>query len=295
MSIDTRGRAAASNLRAAAQPVDASELLRDIHRTHRRRSRRNVVLAAAVAVAVVAVSAVVVTGRLDPGPAPAIDHRNEQGLRTCAAQPTRHLSCLSDTRWQLSSSLAPPSVVTSFVIPSWLKLPAVGPSWRVPADLFFASNALAHAPMVQVMFDVAPVKPKPGHIVPAYTPVVIDHTAGHTMRSVALWLSHRPWIRESRIQPTSVGGLPAYCVYLKAAPGNYDRNHYAPLLSRQLTPPRSRYGVNQNWWGMDSFLAAEVFLLRLPDGHLGAVLSYGVNAKQAARGDQLVQSLRFGT
>jgi hypothetical protein len=293
MSIDTLGRAAAQGLRDAQQPADATALLRDLHHTRRQRSRRNVGLAAAAAVVVTVVGVVTVTERADTKTAPAINHGIDLQYVPCAPEPTLNLTCVSDTRWRFSWTLASGSPVqTTFVIPRSLQAPWIGPRVVASSNLFFPAAGVRD-PAVEIMYDVTAVKVGPGQSART-SRVVIDHSAGQTLASLAHWMTHRPGVRINRLARDSVSGMPAYYLDVSQTLVGDLRGGYGPLLSSRGPDKGSRHGLSQNWFGLDVPERAQIYLVQLTDGSIAAVITFRVPSTDGSA-DALIASLHFGS
>jgi hypothetical protein len=286
MSIDTRGRLAASGLRASTQAADTPQMLARMHNLRHERRRRGAVLAATALVLIAVAAVTVVREGATVAPAPAVNE-SQDTLRTCTPAPLINLECLSATRWQFHPFYGHSTqIVTSFVLPSRFRLPSTQPL----SDLTFMPVDPSKDPTVVIIDHVAGVTLTSGPDAPGRRRVVADPTAGKSPESVATWVCGHRWIGYCHVSPAVVGGQPAERIDLTLRVNSHYGHQTPPILGWWNPSPRA--GSGWNTWGQDDYRVAVIYLFRQPNGHLVAVVSYSVH-DVADRGDELINSLKF--
>jgi hypothetical protein len=273
MSIDDLARAAASDAhRRAAHEVDLASSLRQLHRTHRVRNVSWIVGA-------VAAAAVVLVG----GGALISDHRSSSPVAPSAISPTPtdqgvvcktpRIVCLGNLEFRVG-----------LTVPVTVTLPAnfEGAFSLLDKGVLEDYRTDSDKTGVTVFENAVPVKDDD-----SWSP---DLTAGATAKSMAIWLSKRPFLTAAHITPTTVGGRTAWLVSAELRPG--------VLLPAdkdgQAAGPTFKDG--RATAGYTKILIGQYTLLDVP--HAGVTVIWSWSESDAAHplvGNQAyVDGLRFG-
>jgi hypothetical protein len=229
MTIDELGKSAAAEARSrAARHVDPGPLLARLERTRRARDRSTI----AVALAVVAVIALLTTGDLlfNDHPKRPVDPASPSTPTDSLCRDPR-ITCPTDGRFRVRL----PAPLTLSLPPNFERdIRLIG---RNTVETYRRTNTAG----VTVMERARPVRNDGSWS--------RDPAAGRTAHSMALWLTHRPFLTHVVLHKTSVGRLTAWRVtaslrtsaHLRAlggvgkiAPtfaGDAGREGYAPTLT----------------------------------------------------------------
>lgn len=273
MSIDDLARAAAVDAhRKAAHEVDLASSLGQLHRTRRVRNVSWIVGA-------VAAAAVVLVG----GGALVSEHLSSTPVVPSGISPTPTdqggvcknpgIVCLGNHRFRVG--LPVPVTVT------------------VPANFEGALRLLGNGVLedyrtdigttgVTVFENAVPVKDDASWS--------RDLTAGATAKSMASWLSKRPFLTAARVTPTTVGGRRAWLVSAELGPGAL-----LPSIKdgRPAAPTFKNGGATA---GYTKILTGQYTLLDLPHAGVTVIWSWSENhgAQALVDNQAYVDSLRFG-
>jgi hypothetical protein len=292
MSIDARGRDAARELRSATLGGTRMATITDLEKTRAQRGRTRTVLAATTAMAVIggfgalvlvrtgpadkavvpAVSAAASTPASSQSPSPGTATPNADAMAICSID---RISCLGGR--SLRVDLPAPITVT---LP-----PGVHTDGAQTASTSFELYAGGGAPNGVTVLEQASATA-------ADAPSTADPTAGTSAQSAAAWLASRPFVSPTKVEATTLGGLPAFRVHVVLRPG-------AKLSgqSKIAGPTAATFTSGHYWSAVSAELRdATYYLVDLPNGGLTVVWSWSTGAPtdgRAAR-EAYVAALHFG-
>jgi hypothetical protein len=270
MTVDARGSAAAlAARRQAAQTVDPTAKLGELHRTRRTRTLTRSVLATAAAV----IGVVLVVHSVTPQAstqAPAAPGPSASTSSACS--PT--VQCLGGGRYRVTDLPVPVTVL----LPSNFQgdfVPLGGATvedYRTDVD---ATGVTVFENAVPVTNDDSWSR---------------DPSAGTTAHSMATWLSKRPFLTGTTVTHTTVGGLSAWLVTADLKDG-------APLLAEKMNAPAGpTFADGPATAAFSPQLTGDYTLVDVPGAGVTVIWSWGPPQTKGNLGDNqaYVDGLTFG-
>ncbi len=273
MTLDARGRAAATDLRrATTQRVDPMVMLNELERNSRAKKRRNVVAAvASVAAAAALIAGGVIVARSGSGTTqapPGAGQPSTHASASCPGAPT--VTCLGASRYRVA--LTVPVTVT---VPTNFQ-PELQVFGTATIEDYQTGNIGNTGVTVQE------------NVIPSRNDAsgTRDPAAGTTAQSMATWLAHRPFAVPTAVVRTTVDGKPAYQVDIVLKKG-------APLLGLHNSDPAApTFGTGMAAWGT---LKARYTLLDVPQAGVTVIWSWTFDRFAVLDGNQsFIDSVTFG-
>jgi hypothetical protein len=271
MSFDTRARSAAEAASVSVRGVNPMTGLAELQRVDRSRRRGGAALAVGVLAAVVAGGAWFASSQLKAA-APTTPVPGATASHVSTAKPPCDLpliTCLGGNRYRVA-----------LVVPVTVTLPSTFQgAWIVAtSSLEDYRNDVPDGTGVSILEGMAPARDDASW--------TRDPTAGTTAASVARWLSERPFLRDTTLQQTTVGGRPAWRVTGQLKPGaalpaqKNGTGQIAPTFTGggPDTPANRGYGGP----GYAPNLTGDYTLLDLPGAGLTVIWSWSTNPQHPA-------------
>ena len=270
MSFETLARREAEDALASVGEVDAIDRLAELKQQARSRRRTRGGLTAAAVALVLAAGTWLVTSQTGasetpPPAAPPPSVRTEPGL--CGSGVT----CLGNDRYKVA--LAVP--VTLTLTPDFVDDLSFD-----PGDMTLDAYRKAGDAGVAVLEHAVPVKYDESW--------ARDPKAGRTAESMARWLSRRPFLEDTTLTPTTLGGLPAWHVT-----GSLKAGARLPAIKAGYAAPTFRTtGSGQAAYG--PLLTGEYTLADVPGAGVTVVWSWTLSGEDLTPNQALIDSLSFG-
>jgi hypothetical protein len=259
VNIDELARSAATEARTvAAESIDPAAMLGRLYRTRRNRSVASIV---AIVIVAVAVAIGAVAARMGSGndSAPAVSTQ---------ARPCAHATCHHVVL----------TVPVTFTLPDTFQ----NGFEQQSLDVIEVYRGDVATTGVSVAENAIPVKDDYSW--------ARDPAAGTTAKSVAMWLSKRPFLRRTAVVPTQVGGLPAWRVSGQLKPG-------ARLPAHKSLQPVAPTFIDGGGGQMaySPSLIGEYTLVDVPGAGITVIWSWSVNhGPKALVGNQaFIDTLAF--
>lgn len=194
MNLDEMATAATAELhRAATRTMDPDDMLRRMHRSHRRRTGAWVAI---VVLALALASTVALAQRTRSDLPPADRHTTSRTEHTSGVCHQAGITCLGDRRLRIAT---PTTTTLKVTVPRTFKLePTI-----VPRGIEFYRQDV-DTTGVTVIEDAIPVR--------YARELHRDPAAGTTAAAMARWLAHRPFLRDTRVTTSRVGGRTSWYV-----------------------------------------------------------------------------------
>jgi hypothetical protein len=258
VNIDELARSAATAARSiAADSIDSTAMLARLHRTRRNRSVASIVTIVVIAVAA-AIGALVARTSGGDNSAPAVSAHT----RPCARAACHHVVLTVPVTFTLPRNFQPGFEQQSL-------------------DGVEVYRADVETTGVSVAENAIPVRDDYSW--------ARDPAAGTTAKSVAIWLSKRPFLQHTAVIATQVGGLPAWRVSGQLKPGARLRAHknYEPVA------PTFIDGAAQMAYSPS--LLGEYTLVDVPGAGITVIWSWSLNhGQKALAGNQaFIDTLAF--
>ena len=274
MSIDSRARAATDALRTIAPPATRVGMMRqemDRRRTSRRRGRVSGAVLACLALGALAVT----VGRLTIASGPAPVTTPSPAPAPCVA--SLNVRCLPGR--VIGVALPTPITMT---MPTYFAADSVNVQPQ-SAEVYNNHRLEGSSTGVTVFENAVPVQWAKSDM--------RDPHAGTTAMSVATWLAHRPFVRPSLVQRTSIGGRTAYRVDVELQTG-------VALPAIKAGRPAALTFICGGWSAAVSqdLVTSTYYVLEAPRGRLVVIWSWTFDgvAPNLDSNQPLIDSLRFG-
>ena len=269
MTFETRARREAQEALDSVRGVSVMEQLVELRQRDRTRRRTNLILGASAIAAAIVGGAWFVNGQTGATePIPAIDQPAEttaQGL--CSSSVT----CLGNDRYQVD--LARPVTLT-------LTSDFVDDLSFTPGSTLLDTYRNDSGAGVAVFEKAVPAKYDESW--------TRDPKAGRTAESVARWLSLRPFLEDTTLTQTTLGGLPAWRVTARLKP---DARLPAGKVGFGEVAPTFVNESGQAGYGQD--LTGEYTLADVPGAGLTVVWSWTVEGADLTPNQALIDSMSF--